>query len=307
MAAIRDSTGNSSPRVVEGFRLLVLALLVLAFCLIGRPAVAAEPPIYPVSGFFVAASTSDSVNTQKLQAIKAVGGDTVITFGSNLAPTSLSAVPADCRISGVNCAQSAVGGVLLNRVFTYADSSPWGGAAIRCPQDRSVTNNNKLFTVLVLPTTGAGCDSPNNLYDVVVISGGSAPGASAAGSLAKAATAQGMKFFAGMPIPARRTDLGFLPDLSYQDAFRQFTDRYLQYQAAANDVPGLAGFYLSTEMPLNDGAAFEPVLTVYRIQNQAIRAIMPGRGAIVSPYIDALTAAPGHGSPAQAQGGAPNI
>ncbi|MGO4492729.1 hypothetical protein AB4Y86_11675, partial [Arthrobacter sp. 2YAF22_2] len=162
------------------------------------------------------------------------------------------------------------------------------------------------FTVLVLPTSGAGCDDPNNRYDVVVISGGNAPGASATGSVARAATALGMKFYAGMPIPARGTDLGFLPDLSYQDTFKRFTDRYLQYQAGANNVAGLAGFYLSTEMPLNDGAVFEPVLTVYRIQNQAIRAIMPGRAAIVSPYIDARAAAPGHGTPAQAQGGARN-
>ncbi len=99
------------------------------------------------------------MNTQKLQAIKAVGGDTVITFGSRLTPSGVAGVPADCRISGVNCAQSAASGVLLNRVFTYADSSPWGAAAVRCPRDRSITNNNKLFTVLVLPTTGAGCDA----------------------------------------------------------------------------------------------------------------------------------------------------
>ncbi|MGO4491677.1 hypothetical protein AB4Y86_06250, partial [Arthrobacter sp. 2YAF22_2] len=134
---------------MDSFRLLVVALLVLGLCPIGPPAVAADPPIYPVSGFFVAASTSDSVNTQKLQAIKAVGGDTVITSGSNLAPASPSGVAADCRIAGANCAESAASGVLFNRVFTYADSNTWGGAAIRCPRDRSVTNNNKFFTVLV--------------------------------------------------------------------------------------------------------------------------------------------------------------
>ncbi|MET3811879.1 hypothetical protein [Arthrobacter sp. UYEF3] len=247
------------------------------------------------------------MNTHKLRAIKAVGGDTVITFGSRLTPSSVAGVPPDCQISAVNCAQAAASGVRLNRVFTYADASPWGSAAVRCPRDRSITNNNKLFTVLVISTTGAGCDASNNLYDVVVVSGGSAPGASATGSLARAAAAQAMKFYPGMPIPANRADVAYLPDLSYQDTFRQFTDRYLQYQAAANNVKGLSGFYLSTEMPLNDGAVFEPVLSVYRIQNQAIRAIMPGRGAIVSPYIDARTAAPGHGTPAQAQGGARNI
>jgi len=303
----KRATGHSPLGAKNTFRLLILALLLLALSPLGPPAQAAESPVYPVSGFFVKASTADAVNSQKLQAIKAVGGDTVITFGSRLTPSSLAGVPADCRIANVNCVQSATGGVLLNRVFTYSDSSMWGPSAIRCPRDRSINNNNRLFTVLVLPTTGTGCDAANNSYDVVVISGGNAPGASAVGSMARAATAQGVKFYAGMPIPVNRTDLAYLPDMSFKDTFRLFTERYLQYQAAANNVAGLAGFYLSTEMPLKDSAIFDPILAVYRIQNQAIRSIMPTRGAIVSPYIDSRAAASGRGTPAQAQGGARNI
>ena len=273
----------------------------------GSPAVAADAPTYPISGFFIRASGSDSVNRQKFQAIKAVGGDTVITFGSRLTPTSLAAVPADCRISGADCVRGALRGAILNRVFTYSDKSPWGTAAVRCPRDRSLRSNNKLFTVLVLPTTGSGCSSPNNRYDVVVVSGGSSAGASATGSMARTATALGMKFYAGMPIPVNRADLGYLPDLSYQSTFRLFTDRYLQYQAAANNLAGLSGFYLSTEMPLSNAAVFRSVLTVYRIQNQAIRRFMPYRAAVVSPYIDARVARPGRVTPAQARAAVRNI
>lgn len=176
-----------------------------------------------------------------------------------------------------------------------------GGAAVRCPRDLSITNNNKLFTVLVLPTSGAGCDATNNRYDVVVVSGGNAPGASVSGSMARAATAHGMEFYAGMPSPANRTHLAYLPDLSYRDTFRLFTTRYLQYQAAANNVPGLAGFYLSTEMPLKDAAIFDSILAVYRIQNQAIRSVLPTRGAVVSPYLDSRRTPQGGSTPAQAQ------
>jgi hypothetical protein len=110
-----------------------------------------------------------------------------------------------------------------------------------------------------------------------------------------------------MPIPVNRTDLAYLPDLSYQNTFTQFTDRYLQYQAAANNVAGLAGFYLSTEMPLSDGSVYDSTLTVYRIQNQGIRRIMPTRSAVVSPYIDARAAAAGRATPAQAAAAVRNI
>lgn len=280
---------------------MVAAIVALLLSPLGSGALAADVPVYPVSGFFVRASTSDSVNKQKLQAIKAVGGDTVITFGSRLIPASLASVPADCRISGVNCVRSALRGAALNRVFIYSDSSPWGAAAVRCPRDRTVRNNNKLFTVLVLPTSGSGCSAPNDRYDVVVVKGGNATGANATGSMARVATAQGMKFYAGMPIPVNRTDLKYLPDLSYQTTFGLFTNRYLQYQARANNVVGLSGFYLSTEMPLSDGAIYGSVLTVYRIQNQAIRRFMPTRGAIISPYIDARIAASGRVTPSQAR------
>lgn len=307
MTARQVAQPRRSQIAATWLRLLIATLIALPLSCLGPSTLAADTPLYPVSGFFIRASTSNSVNVQKLRAIKAVGGDTVITFGSRLTPASLPAVPADCRISGVDCVRGALRGAVLNRVFMYSDSSPWGAAAVRCPRDQSLRNNNKLFTVFVLPTTGSGCSAPNNRYDVVVVKGGASAGPDATGSLARAATALGMKFYAGMPIPVSRKDLRYLPDLSYQATFRQFTDRYLQYQAAANNVAGLAGFYLSAEMPLSDAAIFGSVLAVYRIQNQSIRRFMPTRGAVVSPYIDARTAGPGRVTPAQARVATRNI
>lgn len=302
-----ETQPQSTPKI-RLFMSLVLAILVAITVPVAEPrAVAAETPQFPVSGFFVSASTSDAVNTQKLSDIRGAGGDTVITFGSHLMPASLGSVSPDCRIGTANCVPAVAAGVRLNRVFTYADASPWGAAAVACPRDRTITSNNRLFTLLVLPTQGAGCDSPNGAYDVVVVSGGSPGTGGATESMARAATAQGMQFFAGMPIPAKRADLPYLPDLSYQNTFSLFTNRYLGYHATNNDVPGLAGFYLSTEMPLSSAAIFGAVLAVYRIQNQAIRAVMPARSAVVSPYIDARSAAAGRTTPAQAQVAVRNI
>lgn len=288
----------------------ILALVAILAFVVSMPApvvVAAETPRFPVSGYFVEEGATDAANAQKLTAIKALGGDTVITFGPQLKPATLATIPADCRVGTLNCAQVATAGIQVNRVFTYSDGSPWGAASLKCPRDGSISNNNKLFTVLVLPVQPAGCNSVDGRYDVVVVSGGSAGGVNAPASLARAATTLGMKFYAGMPRPVGRSDLPFLPDLSYQGTFSQFVGRYLQYQVAVSNVAGLAGFYLSNEMPLTGSAVFNPVLTVYGIQNRAIRAIMPTRASIVSPYIDSRIAAAGRTTPADARQGARNI
>ncbi|MFK0003916.1 hypothetical protein [Paenarthrobacter sp. NPDC090522] len=271
------------PRV----RLLLISVLA-AFALLtgslnGSAAHAATAPVYPISGYFIYGSTSDATNTKKLTDIKSVGGDTVITFGSLLKPATLSSIPAACVISGINCAKAATTGVTVNRYFTYSDGSTWGSPALLCARDKTVTSGSTVYTILVLPAEGSGCTSPSGKYDVVVINGTTS---SISVSLGKAATSLGMKYYAGLPAPVKRTDVTYLPDLSYQTTFTKFTERFLQYQDKVNEVPGLAGFYHHTEMPLSDSFTWDPVLALYDLQNAAIAKFMPTRGAIVSPYID---------------------
>ncbi len=110
-----------------------------------------------------------------------------------------------------------------------------------------------------------------------------------------------------MPAPVKRTDLGWLPDMSYSDTLRKFTERFMMYQSSVNNLPGLAGFYHRTEMPLNDSASFAPILELYRMQNAAIMKYLPTRAALVSPYIDARLTAGGHVTPAQASNAVRNI
>ncbi|WP_458108819.1 hypothetical protein M1D51_05310 [Arthrobacter sp. R3-55] len=284
MATFRAEPTPFPPRrsrhLVAG--LMAAAVLVLGI-LHGAPAQAATPPVYPISGYFIYGSTSDATNLKKLTDIKSVGGDTVITFGSLLKPATLSTIPAGCTISGVNCAKAVASGASVNRYFIYSDNSSWGAPALVCPRDKTITSGNAVYTILVLPTSGSGCTSTNGKYDIVVISGGLG---SISISLGKVATGLGMKYFAGMPAPVKRTDVTYLPDLSYEATFSLFTDRFLQYQAKVNNVPGLAGFYHHTEMPLSDSPVWDSVLSIYDIQNAAIEEILPTRSAIVSPYID---------------------
>ncbi len=174
-------------------------------CSVLLPVQAAVPANYPLSGFFISASTSDGANVAKLQAIKAVGGDTVITFGSLLQPAALNGghqvvsggkvdpVYAGCLIAGASCISAATAGYSINRVFTFTNGSHWKGAALKCAKDRNVENSGQLYTLLLIPTIDNGCASPNNRYDLVAIYSGKKTDADPTSSLANAATGLGMK------------------------------------------------------------------------------------------------------------------
>ncbi|WP_458108803.1 hypothetical protein M1D51_05225 [Arthrobacter sp. R3-55] len=246
---------------------------------------AAAPP-YPISGYFISASSSDATNQRKLAEIKALGGDTVITFGTLLKPATVEAISVECQIDGKNCTESSTDGISVNRYFTYSDGSRWDTSVTKCPRDRTVMSNNKYYTVLVLPTKGNGCTSTNGVYDVVVIGGNSKDADDPSASLAAVSTRLGMQYYAGLPSPVKLTNPDYLPDLTYQKTLALFTERFLEYQAAVNDVPGLAGFYHHTEMPLSNSPAFDSILSLYEMQNRAVRDIFPTRAAIVSPYLD---------------------
>jgi hypothetical protein len=251
----------------------------------------ASPPHYPISGYFITANADASANREKLEEIQAVGGDTVITFGTLLRPSSQEDLPADCTIDGISCAKVVVGALQVNRYFTYSDGADWDKTTLLCPRDRNVSANGKSYTILVLPTEGKGCTSPAGSYDVVVVGGNDSSAEDPAIALAKAATELHMDFFAGLPAPVKRTDVEYLPDLSYAQTLNLFTERFLRYQAEKNDVSGLAGFYHHVEMPISSSAFFDPILSLYQMQNEAIHRLLPTRSAIISPYIESRRSA----------------
>ncbi|MGP0224871.1 hypothetical protein [Paenarthrobacter sp. NCHU4564] len=246
-----------------------------------------RPAPYPISGYFISSTSDDARNLQKLRDVKAVGGDTVITFGNSLVPTPAESLPADCIVNGDSCAGALGSTMKINKFFTFSDGGQWGETALKCPQDRSVDSRGKTYTILAFPTEGEGCRSPTNTYDVVVAGGSRTTAKDPTVSLGHAASELDMQFYAGMPAPVKRSDIEYLPDLSYSSTLKRFTERFLEYQAAKNDVPGLAGFYHHLEMPVSDNAFFEPILSVYTMQNEAIHRVLPTRSALISPYIEA--------------------
>jgi len=296
------STAHPSAR---HFAASLFAAFVLVIGFVHGPIAEAAPaPVYPISGYFIFGSTNDAANLQKLTDMKSVGADTVITFGSTIKPAASASVPAECSISGVNCVTAATSGIKVNRYFTYTDGNTWGAPSLACPRDKTVTSGSTVYTVLVIPTQGTGCTSSNNSYDVVIITSGTS---SISVSVAKAATALGMKYYTGMPAPSKDTTITYVPDLTYESTFTAFTARFIQLQAKVNNVAGLTGFYHHTEMPVGGGTVWEATREVYSLQNLAIKKYMPTRSALISPYMDTRTAYSAHITVEMAREGIRNI
>lgn len=288
-----------------------LFMSLMAGFFIPSPAVAAESYTNPISGFFIYSDTNAQKNLEKLDAIKAAGGDTVITFGTRLRPAgqngagqittdgAVNTAFTDCVINGVPCVSAMKRSYNIRSVFTYGDKSLWDAGSLKCGNDRVVNNggDRKTFTLLVIPTQDNGCSSPNGQYDLVVINN-SWPKQDATSALVHGAAERGMKYVTGLPAPVIDGANPHLPNLSYMDTMEKFTDRFMLEYKSQYNTAGLGGFYHHFEQNLN--SAWYETLSLYRMQNRMIAKHFGNtKMALVSPYIDSRRTWTG-ATPAQA-------
>ncbi|MBC9703891.1 MAG: hypothetical protein H9W81_02490 [Enterococcus sp.] len=288
---------------------IFMSLIVGVF--VPSPASAAENYTNPVSGFFIYSDTNFNKNLEKLDAIKAAGGDTVITFGNRLRPagqnsagqiTTDGSVNKDftgCVINGTPCVTAMKRSYNIRSVFTYGDKSMWDAGAVKCGNDRIVNNggDKKTFTILVIPTQDNGCSSPNGQYDLVVINN-SWPKQDATLALVNGTAERGMKYVVGLPAPVVDPANPHLPNLSYMATMEKFTDRFMLEYKSQYNTAGLAGFYHHFEQNLN--SAWYETLSLYRMQNRMVgKHFGTSKFVMVSPYIDSRKTWTG-ATPAQA-------
>lgn len=272
---------------------------------------AAESYTNPISGFFIYTDTNTTRNYEKLNAIQAAGGDTVITFGNRLRPAGQNGVGQittdgavndafrDCLIDGVPCVTAMKRSYNIRSTFTYGDKSYWDGGALKCAGDRVAHpgGDRKTYTLLVIPTQDNGCSSPNGVYDLVVINN-SWPSHDATTAIINGAAERGMSYITGLPAPVIDPVHGHLPNLSYLDTMEKFTDRFMLEYKSQHDKPSLRGFYHHFEQNLN--SAWYETHTLYRMQNRMIaKHFGTSKLAMVSPYIDSRRSPTG-AVPAQA-------
>lgn len=267
---------------------LLLSILTSFFIPLSIPAAqAVNTPL--LGGYFIYSSSNQTTMDEMLDGVVSTGADTVITFGTRLKPTALSAgrpssdAFANCLIDGQGCVDAVAAGLSIRTVFTYEESSTWYPSNL-CPGERTFTAQGKTYSVLLIPTDSSGCTGSS--YDVVVSADAVRPEASKTSNLLRSASARGVNVFLGMPAPIQRTDAQpWLPDVSYLPTLGKFTQRWLSNVNSYSGAP--SGFYHHTEMPLKASSGWDSVLSVYRTQNEALAAVQPGKPALVSPYIDA--------------------
>ncbi|MEV0596765.1 DUF4434 domain-containing protein [Nonomuraea cavernae] len=250
---------------------------------------------YAISGYWVVPRADLCLTRRTVEAMHAVGGDTIITFGPRFA---LSTVDADgrvrtkgeptpgfagCQENGKPCylaARDAIPGKKIRRVFTYVTSEHFGPGVLRCDGlDRRIESGGRVYYRLLL---GRSCD--DNVYDLVLV----ATDGDGVGNLLTEAAGYGMKVYPGLPAAPQDPDKPWLPDLAHLDVLNAFTGRVLaDYRNRYGTWPSLGGVYQSFELAMRDRAPRDEVLTLYAAQHAVVTATLPGRTITVSPYWDA--------------------
>ncbi|GAB3769048.1 hypothetical protein [Microlunatus parietis] len=264
-----------------------------------------EPGPGVVTGFFTYYESDPCRANRKLAAVRAAGGDTMITFGFRLQQRRTgpdgAILAADgspdprfaCTVDGLSCTRAAAGRIgagTLRRVLTYSGTERFGAAMLRCPhRDRSMVSGGIRFQLILLPVgTDRGCRQSHDQYDLVLINTGAPDAVDPVTIMLRAAAAQGVSLFLGMPRPDMNPASPWLADVTYLDTVQAFTRRvFTDWRDRHTGLGSLGGLYQSVEMPLKGNPAWDDQYALYGTQHALARAALPDLPVLLSPYIDA--------------------
>ncbi|MFW6600506.1 hypothetical protein ACQBAU_18400 [Propionibacteriaceae bacterium Y2011] len=281
----------------------------------GMPDNCALPPAgpkasSPITGYFVLYDSDYCDALQKMAGIRAVGGDTVITFGHNLRLVEVDETGrvlgsdgspdpqwTDCLEGGVTCvraARNAVPGATVDRVLRYSSPERLGEQTLRCTEngrDAEVINNGIRYQRLLLPADGAedtDCTAEHSSYDLVLIRNGAVDAPDPTESMLAAADRMGLEFHIGMPVPGKDPKAAWLPDGALLGVTGLFSARLFRDWAVSHaDHPSFVGVYQSTEIPMKSNAAWDAGYDLYTVQHHLAADLLPGKSITISPYVDA--------------------
>ncbi|GAA2904485.1 DUF4434 domain-containing protein [Nonomuraea rubra] len=232
---------------------------------------------YAVTGYWVIPRADQCVTQRMVEAVHAIGGDTLITFGPRFDARQDPDFPA-CLVDGRPCAE--VPGVRVRQVYTYVTSEEFGQGMLRCPGiDRRIGSGGRTFYRLTLAGSCAAAD-----HDLVLV----ATDGDGLGNLMREASAYGMTVFPGLPAASQREDKPWEPDAAHTAALNTFTARVLaDYRARFAGLTAFGGVYQSFELAMRARAEQDPIISLYAAQHAVVAAALPGKKIVVSPYIDA--------------------
>ncbi len=247
---------------------------------------------YPITGYWVIPRPERCVTQRLVEAVHALGGDTIITFGARILPAEVDGDGrvtgeaagdfAGCAENGRTCYQAALEaapGRTIGQVYTYVTTEWFGDAVLRCPGlDRRIESGGRTYYRLML----GGCDASR--HDLLLI----AADGDGVGHLFAEAAAYGMRVIPGLPVPPRDAAKPWLPDLAHLPALNELTARVLaDYRQRYGASTVLGGLYQSFELAMRDRADDDLIIALYAAQHEVVAAEMPGVKIMVSPFWDA--------------------
>ncbi|MGW0804849.1 hypothetical protein [Nonomuraea sp. NPDC002799] len=232
---------------------------------------------YAVTGYWVMPRADPCVSRRMVEAIHAIGGDTLVTFGPRFSVGEDPDV-AGCREDGLPCAQ--VAGKRIRQVYSYTSSEEFGAGLLRCSGiDRRIESEGRVFYRVSLARS---CDAP--VHDLVLV----ATDGDGLGNLMTEAAAYGMTVFPGLPAAPQLAGKSWEPDLAHLAALNAFTSRVLaDYRARFGGSAAFGGVYQSFELAMRARSEQDPIIALYAAQHAVVAAALPGKKILVSPYIDA--------------------
>lgn len=256
---------------------------------------------YPISGYWMFERAGPGQWAASLDLIHQIGADTVIQFGQQLnlvAPEARAALAADpgWRIKGESLLEATEAemrslspGNVLRRVFTLSSREDFGERLIVRPGlDRCFREGDRLIWRLILPADAPGDRlrdvAAGGEYDVVLIRGGRYDSVV---ELLDEAGRRGMQVFVGLPTPPDDPKYPWDPWMAVLPDVLEVTWRVLEdYAVRLAGKAAFRGVYQTRETPVN-AHPLGAVLALYRQQHPIVRAVLPGKSILASPYWDA--------------------
>ncbi|GAA2205918.1 hypothetical protein GCM10009850_013760 [Nonomuraea monospora] len=232
---------------------------------------------YAVTGYWVIPRADRCVTQRMVEAVHAIGGDTLITFGPRFNARQDPDFP-DCQVDGRPCAE--VPGQRVRQVYTYLTGEEFGPGMLRCPGiDRRIESGGRTFFRLTLAESCTAAE-----HDLVLAS----TDGDGLGNLMREASAYGMTVYPGLPAASQREDKPWEPDAAHTAALNAFTARVLaDYRTRFAGLSAFGGVYQSFELAMRARADRDPIISLYAAQHAVVAAALPGKKIVVSPYIDA--------------------
>jgi hypothetical protein len=253
----------------------------------------AESSPYPVTGYWLFGRPNEAAWQSVLDRICNLGADTVIQFGARPARKTLDQIrthPLFSKCPGLE----AMTNPPPHRIYTFETQEDFGSSLLVDPAlERRVEIGEQIVWRLIVPATaqarGFKPRPPPPAYDLLLVSGRKSDSVS---NLLQVAAAHHCRVFVGLPCAMADPRCPWDPDNESLPLLEDLTRRILKdYAERFGHMSSFAGVYQSLETPVSR-ACLTKVLAVYRLQHGLVRAALPGKQILISPYWDARKTKP---------------